>query len=509
MARSVLIAYALWLFLGPLGLHLLYLDRLEQWVIYESCFSLFGLGLAADCFLMPHYVARCNALESADAGAPARYGRLVRRARSAPFSAALLALRGVVSAGFAYLYAALCEGFWVYDDAGFGANAWPGDSRAIAPLHLRAAAYAAAAAAAATGAWLVGNVGDSRTPWLPCFAGAAAAAALTDPGALGAGAGARAPVGLAAAAALGAVFLAFLARRLDGDESEDAADAELARAEARDVGAGAGADEDAGSAAGADAGAAADTDEGAKDAEKGERDRSADGLRNRKRGSAAAASAAAPSSSAAAAPPRARRGRRRRGRWLCSTCCSVLAVGAFWASVALVSLLHARVPVDARGRLDFRGGLATRAVGPFFADNRGEVLAFLAELLARARAYARRRGVRGAWQDLASRVSGEGDYKALGLTRGKATLADVKRAHRQLVKQLHPDKLPADLSDEAREDAAARFRAVQDAYESLSAKLAAAEDEAASRAAEIEEDSEFPTAARTPPPRSRRRAGRG
>ncbi len=51
-------------------------------------------------------------------------------------------------------------------------------------------------------------------------------------------------------------------------------------------------------------------------------------------------------------------------------------------------------------------------------------------------------------------------YTALGLT-SDATLADIKKAFRQKASLYHPDR-----NDAA--DAAARFRAVQEAYEVLS-----------------------------------------
>ena len=50
-------------------------------------------------------------------------------------------------------------------------------------------------------------------------------------------------------------------------------------------------------------------------------------------------------------------------------------------------------------------------------------------------------------------------YAALGLSSA-ATLADIKKAFRQLAALHHPDRNPAP-------DAAARFRAVQQAYEVL------------------------------------------
>ena len=52
-------------------------------------------------------------------------------------------------------------------------------------------------------------------------------------------------------------------------------------------------------------------------------------------------------------------------------------------------------------------------------------------------------------------------YAALGL-KSDATLADIKRAFRQKASQFHPDRNTA-------EDAPARFREVQEAYDVLSA----------------------------------------
>ena len=51
-------------------------------------------------------------------------------------------------------------------------------------------------------------------------------------------------------------------------------------------------------------------------------------------------------------------------------------------------------------------------------------------------------------------------YTALGL-KSDATLADIKRAFRQKASKLHPDR-------NAAEDAAERFREVQEAYDILS-----------------------------------------
>ena len=56
--------------------------------------------------------------------------------------------------------------------------------------------------------------------------------------------------------------------------------------------------------------------------------------------------------------------------------------------------------------------------------------------------------------------------EALGVARG-ASLAEVKRAFRVKALELHPDKLPADLSDEKREEAKQEFLKVQHAHDVL------------------------------------------
>lgn len=57
-------------------------------------------------------------------------------------------------------------------------------------------------------------------------------------------------------------------------------------------------------------------------------------------------------------------------------------------------------------------------------------------------------------------------YEALGLSDG-ASLEDVKRCYRQLVMSCHPDKMPANLSAERKEDSLVRFRAITEAYDYL------------------------------------------
>ncbi len=57
-------------------------------------------------------------------------------------------------------------------------------------------------------------------------------------------------------------------------------------------------------------------------------------------------------------------------------------------------------------------------------------------------------------------------YEELGL-KSDATLDDIKNAYRKLVKSCHPDTLPEKCSDDERESAVARFRAITEAYNVL------------------------------------------
>ena len=60
MAKSSLKTYTLWLLFGWLGIHHFYLHRTYQGVIWLSTWGGFGLGLVADIFQIPEYVAAAN-----------------------------------------------------------------------------------------------------------------------------------------------------------------------------------------------------------------------------------------------------------------------------------------------------------------------------------------------------------------------------------------------------------------------------------------------------------------
>ena len=63
-------------------------------------------------------------------------------------------------------------------------------------------------------------------------------------------------------------------------------------------------------------------------------------------------------------------------------------------------------------------------------------------------------------------------YSLLELKQG-ATMEEVKRAYRTLVKSCHPDTLPPTATDGEREEATIRFRTITEAYDFLCAELCA------------------------------------
>lgn len=61
MAKSVLVAYVLWLVGGFFGLHHLYLRRdLHAFLTWSTLGGYFGIGLLRDLARIPEYVADCN-----------------------------------------------------------------------------------------------------------------------------------------------------------------------------------------------------------------------------------------------------------------------------------------------------------------------------------------------------------------------------------------------------------------------------------------------------------------
>ena len=64
-----------------------------------------------------------------------------------------------------------------------------------------------------------------------------------------------------------------------------------------------------------------------------------------------------------------------------------------------------------------------------------------------------------------SAIKRENDFEVLGLESG-ASLDDIKRAYRSLVKMCHPDRFMHE-SETVRSEMAKRFREIQQAYENL------------------------------------------
>ncbi len=59
--RSVLLAYALWMLWGVLGVHRLYLGKWRTGLLFAVTGGLFGLGWLYDLATLPWQVTRCNA----------------------------------------------------------------------------------------------------------------------------------------------------------------------------------------------------------------------------------------------------------------------------------------------------------------------------------------------------------------------------------------------------------------------------------------------------------------
>lgn len=146
------------------------------------------------------------------------------------------------------------------------------------------------------------------------------------------------------------------------------------------------------------------------------------------------------------------------------------AVGSFWAVAGTALVLHADVPVDGAGNWA-KEGLHTQKAGLYLWAHRLEVLGAAKELYAAASQYVNQRGFREVGREAYNYWWAETYYDTLGVPED-ASLADVKAAHRKLVRELHPDRLPSSLSEAEREAAITRFRKVQAAYEELSKKLA-------------------------------------
>ena len=58
--KSLLVAFACYIFGGVFGLHHLYLCRDWQCAVWGSTWGLFGLGLLRDFFCLSRYVRECN-----------------------------------------------------------------------------------------------------------------------------------------------------------------------------------------------------------------------------------------------------------------------------------------------------------------------------------------------------------------------------------------------------------------------------------------------------------------
>jgi hypothetical protein len=65
--RSTFVAYLLWLFLGPLGVHRFYCNRIGTGILWFFTGGLLGIGWLIDIFLVPGMVSDANAEDVAAA----------------------------------------------------------------------------------------------------------------------------------------------------------------------------------------------------------------------------------------------------------------------------------------------------------------------------------------------------------------------------------------------------------------------------------------------------------
>jgi hypothetical protein len=158
--------YATWLVFGLFGGHHVLLARYEQAILYGQTLGLFGVGWAADFFLLPHYQARVDGL--APGGVCGGRGGCLRWI----VRFAISRVHGLVATLVALAYAVIVEALWVYPYTGPTSGTVTAPTREIKDDTLRWLAYAAMSAAAASGATLVGGIGASSAPWLWAFAGA-------------------------------------------------------------------------------------------------------------------------------------------------------------------------------------------------------------------------------------------------------------------------------------------------------------------------------------------------
>ena len=161
-------------------------------------------------------------------------------------------------------------------------------------------------------------------------------------------------------------------------------------------------------------------------------------------------------------------------RGICRNTCRFAAVslvqGLFWCTLLSGAIMHTDVAVNTEGRWD-KEGLRTTKLGPYAWEHRAELLRDGRALLEEIRRHIKVHGWSGVARDVTAEIAKrrESDHAVLGVPRD-ADAAAVRAAYRRLARELHPDRLPADLSSDERAARIARFRRVVAAYEALTAK---------------------------------------
>jgi hypothetical protein len=510
MAPNGLVAHGLLLVGGTAGLHHYYIGNWARGVMYGQTLGLFGLGCAYDACTLRGRIRRLREAEARSAAVAAPASRSKLEKASAPgddapptflgrlfrgcVRAALCALLATLYAGVVEalgLLAVTCAGGWApADEEGADPAAAPRrvveelgfeDARLVPDPAMRAGLGAALAVAAALAVVLgraalsptvapVNGAGSAASPLsrATSFAAAAAGAFVTQLWAWRAAAAAAneltpldaegnaeppaEPLGSKSAAAVGAVLGAILAHW-----------AAVELRDARTTGKSAAAGKTASTAA-PPAVAAAAPPGVAGDA-----------------AALAALRAPLPASASAAAAGAAVAKPRRAGCGFGPTLGGLALAWTFWAAFIVAGVLNADVTVSgSSGGFvqrpedggSFAGGerVYVMKLGPTMWRNRAAIVDTGAELWTALQQWYASRGAAGIRDDLLALVWKEDDYAALGLARG-ASWDEVRAAHRRVVKQNHPDRLPASLSKQEAAAAVARFRRAQAAYESIAAEL--------------------------------------
>lgn len=144
------------------------------------------------------------------------------------------------------------------------------------------------------------------------------------------------------------------------------------------------------------------------------------------------------------------------------------AVGTFYTVAGTGLFLNLELNVDATGKHS-DSGIFKEKIGLYLWKQRAEIVHTMKDVYGELHKYYNMRGWEGMKADFFEHVWKENDYTVLGLSED-APLSDVKSAYRKMARELHPDRLPADLPDKEKQEKVERFRKVHAAYERITGK---------------------------------------